>query len=158
MDAAKVEGLVKRYGDMTVVDDVSFSIQHGEVFGLLGPNGAGKTTTVEIMEGHRRADAGTVEVLGQDPLTGGRAFRERIGIVLQEAGFDEDFTVVELVRLYRGMYPRRLNVDEVVDRVGLSEKRNAKAADSGSAFFRKRSDTGRCGVATGYRSSGCRPP
>jgi ABC-2 type transport system ATP-binding protein len=96
------------------------------VFALLGPNGAGKTTTVEILEGHRRRTAGEVRVLGFDPATGGRAFRERIGIVLQDAGFDEDFTVRELVVLYRGLYPRPLDPDAVIDSVGLADKRTAR--------------------------------
>lgn len=111
---------------MLAVDDLSFTIEQGEVFALLGPNGAGKTTTVEILEGHRRPTSGDVEVLGFDPQQGGRAFRERIGIVLQEAGFDDDFTVAELVRLYRGLYPRRLAVDDVIDQVGLTEKAGAR--------------------------------
>ena len=92
-----VEGLCKDYGSVRAVDDLSFTIERGEVFALLGPNGAGKTTTVEILEGHRSRSAGTVQVLGFDPATGGRAYRDRIGIVLQEAGFDEQFTVRELV-------------------------------------------------------------
>jgi len=124
--AVKVDGLRKQYGGVTVVDDLSFTIEQGEIFALLGPNGAGKTTAVEIMEGHRRPDGGTVEVLGFDPQTGGRDFRERIGIVLQEAGFDEDFTVRELVSLYRGMYPRRLGVEAVIAQVGLTDKKNAR--------------------------------
>ena len=102
------------------------SIEPGEVFALLGPNGAGKTTTVEILEGHRSRTSGTVDVLGFDPATGGRAYRERIGIVLQEAGFDEEFTVAELVTLYAGMYPRRRDVDELIDRVGLTDKAAAR--------------------------------
>ncbi|MCF6506639.1 ABC transporter ATP-binding protein [Blastococcus sp. MG754426] len=126
MTAVEVAGLRKRYGDLVAVDDLSFRIEQGEVFALLGPNGAGKTTTVEILEGHRRRDAGDVRVLGYDPQTGGREFRERIGIVLQEAGFDEDFSVRELVRLHRGLYPRRLGVDEVIDQVGLTDKRDAR--------------------------------
>lgn len=126
MLAVKVDGLRKQYGGVTVVDDLSFTIEQGEIFALLGPNGAGKTTAVEIMEGHRRPDGGTVRVLGFDPQTGGRDFRERIGIVLQEAGFDEDFTVRELVSLYRGMYPRRLGVETVIAQVGLTEKQNAR--------------------------------
>jgi len=124
--AVKVDGLRKQYGGVTVVDDLSFTIEQGEIFALLGPNGAGKTTAVEIMEGHRRPDGGTVEVLGFDPQTGGRDFRERIGIVLQEAGFDEDSTVRELVSLYRGMYPRRLGVEAVIAQVGLTDKKNAR--------------------------------
>ncbi|HSP75896.1 MAG TPA: ABC transporter ATP-binding protein [Cryobacterium sp.] len=126
MNAVEVSGLQKQYGGVTVVDDLSFTIGQGEIFALLGPNGAGKTTAVEILEGHRRRDGGTVDVLGFDPETGGRAFRERIGIVLQEAGFDEDFTVIELVRLYRGLYPRRLDADAVIGQVGLAEKKNAR--------------------------------
>lgn len=90
MVAVEVNGLRKSYGGVAVVDNLSFAIEQGEIFALLGPNGAGKTTTVEILEGHRRADVGTVSVLGFDPQTGGREFRERIGIVLQDTGFDED--------------------------------------------------------------------
>ncbi|MGZ4548566.1 MAG: ABC transporter ATP-binding protein [Blastococcus sp.] len=121
-----VEGLRKDYGSVAAVDGLSFSVAPGEVFALLGPNGAGKTTTVEILEGHRRRSAGDVRVLGFDPETGGRGFRERIGIVLQDAGFDEDFTVRELVVLYRGLYPRALDPDEVIDSVGLADKRTAR--------------------------------
>ena len=126
MAAITVTDLHKHYGGLHAADGVSFSVEAGEVFALLGPNGAGKTTTVEILEGHRRRTSGSVEVLGFDPETGGRDYRERIGIVLQEAGFEEDFTVQELVRLYRGMYPRQLDVDELVEHVGLREKRNAR--------------------------------
>lgn len=126
MAAVEVQNLKKRYRDLVVVDGVSFTMDHGEVLALLGPNGAGKTTTVEILEGHRHSDSGTISVLGFDPRTNAREFRERIGIVLQEAGFDEDFTVAELLRLHRGMYPRRLGVDELIAQVGLSEKRNAR--------------------------------
>jgi ABC-type multidrug transport system ATPase subunit len=121
-----VEGLVKDYGAVRAVDGLSLTIEAGEVFALLGPNGAGKTTTVEILEGHRTRTAGEVRVLGMDPQTGGRAYRERIGIVLQEAGFDEEFTVRELVMLHAGLYPRRREVDEVIERVGLAEKAKAR--------------------------------
>src|SRR5690606_30927979 len=126
MPAITVRDLRKVYGDHAAVDGLSFSVEHGEVFALLGPNGAGKTTTVEILEGHRRRTSGHVDVLGWDPQEGGRAYREHIGIVLQEAGFEEDFTVRELVKLYRGMYPRRLATDEVIELVGLTEKRDAR--------------------------------
>ena len=124
--AVVVEDLHKDYGEVTAVDGLSFTIGHGEVFALLGPNGAGKTTAVEILEGHRRRTSGRVECLGVDPETGGRSFRERIGIVLQDAGFDEDFTVRELVRLYGGMYPRPLGTEEVIARVGLDDKADAR--------------------------------
>jgi ABC-2 type transport system ATP-binding protein len=126
MDAIRVENLRKLYGASAAVDGVTFAVRAGEVFALLGPNGAGKTTTVEILEGHRRRTSGVVEVLGYDPETGGRDYRERIGIVLQEGGMEEDFTVRELVRLYSGMYPRRLDVDQLIDLVGLADKRNAR--------------------------------
>ncbi len=126
MSAITVSGLRKDYGALHAVDGVSFSVEPAEVFALVGPNGAGKTTTVEILEGHRHRTAGDVDVLGFDPASGGRGYRERIGIVLQEAGFDEEFTVRELVRHYRAMYPRRLGVDEVVEVVGLVDKRDAK--------------------------------
>lgn len=126
MRPIEVEDLRKAYGDVQAVDGVSFHIERGEVFALLGPNGAGKTTLVEIIEGHRTADSGTVRVLGHDPARRERALRERIGIVLQEAGFDDDATVVELVRLHRGLYPRRLDADGVIELVGLTEKRSAR--------------------------------
>jgi ABC-2 type transport system ATP-binding protein len=126
MAAVEVEGLRKDYGALKAVDGLSFTIAEGEIFALLGPNGAGKTTTVEILEGHRHRTSGRVSVLGYDPETGGRDLRERIGIVLQEAGMDDDFTPRELVSLYRGMYPRRLAVDDVLDLVGLGDKREAK--------------------------------
>ncbi|HSK91195.1 MAG TPA: ABC transporter ATP-binding protein [Euzebyales bacterium] len=125
MSAIVVEGLRKQYGQLAAVDGLSFEVADGEVFCVLGPNGAGKTTTVEILEGHRDRTEGRVEVLGYDPRSGGREFRERIGIVLQEAGVDEDFTVRELVTLYRGMYPRRRDVDELIGLVGLAEKADA---------------------------------
>jgi ABC-2 type transport system ATP-binding protein len=126
MAVVVVDSLRKEYGSLAAVDGLSFDIAEGEVFALLGPNGAGKTTTVEILEGHRRRTSGSVSVLGYDPGTAGRDLRERIGIVLQEAGLDEDFSPRELVGLYRGMYPRRLAVDDVLELVGLSEKRDAK--------------------------------
>jgi ABC-2 type transport system ATP-binding protein len=121
-----VEDLRKDYGSVAAVDGLSFTIEPGEVFALLGPNGAGKTTTVEILEGHRRRTGGSVSVLGFDPQTGGRDFRERIGIVLQEAGFDEEFTVRELVVMYSQLYPRYRDPDEVIERVGLTEKARAR--------------------------------
>jgi ABC-type multidrug transport system ATPase subunit len=95
MVAIVVCGLSKDYGPVRAVDDLSFTVARGEIFALLGPNGAGKTTTVEILEGYRKRTSGEVSVLGVDPATGGRAYRERIGVVLQSAGFDEEFTVRE---------------------------------------------------------------
>jgi ABC-2 type transport system ATP-binding protein len=95
MHAIEVDGLRKAYGDLVVVDDLSFHVAPGELLAILGHNGAGKTTTVEILEGHRRRDRGRVAVLGMDPETGGRALRRRIGIVLQEAGIGDTVTVAE---------------------------------------------------------------
>ncbi len=126
MTAIVVEGLVKDYGTFRAVDGISFSVSEGEIFALLGPNGAGKTTTVEILEGHRPRTSGNVAVLGDDPGTAGRGLRERIGIVLQEAGFDEDFSPLELVTLYGRMYPRHLDPGDALDLVGLEDKRDAR--------------------------------
>ncbi|MDP9232480.1 MAG: ABC transporter ATP-binding protein, partial [Actinomycetota bacterium] len=96
----------------------------GEVFGLLGPNGAGKTTTVEILEGYRRRDAGQVEVLGTDPAAAGGDWRERIGVVLQSSAMYETLTVAEMLRVFAGYYRKPRLVDEVVELVGLHEKRD----------------------------------
>lgn len=126
MKAIEVVGLRKMYGSLAAVDGLDLHVDTGEVVALLGPNGAGKTTAVEILEGYRRPDSGTVRVLGMDPQTGGRAYRERIGIVLQEAGFEETFTPRELIRLHAGYYPRPRPVDEVIRLTGLTEKADAR--------------------------------
>ena len=125
-DVIVVDGLRKDYGSVQAVAGLTFTVRRGEVFALLGPNGAGKTTTVEILEGHRDRSSGSVSVLGFDPATGGREYRERIGIVLQDAGFDEEFTVRELVALYASLYPSRRDPDEVIDLVGLADKSGAR--------------------------------
>jgi ABC-type multidrug transport system ATPase subunit len=124
--AITVRGLVRAYGPVRAVDGLSFTVGRGEIFALLGPNGAGKTTTVEILEGYRDRDGGDVSVLGFDPATGGTAYRERIGIVLQAAGFEEEFTVRELVRLQTSLYPRRHDPDELIDLVELTDKRHVR--------------------------------
>ncbi len=126
MAAIEVKGLAKSYGDVVAVDGVDITIESGEVFALLGPNGAGKTTTVEILDGHRSDDGGRISVLGFDPSTGGRAYRERIGIVLQEGAVEREFSVREVLSLYGGMYPRRLDADHLIDLVGLTEKADAR--------------------------------
>jgi ABC-2 type transport system ATP-binding protein len=126
MAAIEVKGLVKRYGDLTAVAGVDLVVEAGEVFALLGPNGAGKTTTVEILEGHRGADEGDISVLGFDPAIGGREYRERIGIVLQEGTVERELSVREALAIYGGMYPRRLPADEVITMVGLEEKADAR--------------------------------
>ena len=126
--AVSVTGLRKQYGEVTAVGGIDLEIGHGQVFALLGPNGAGKTTTVEILEGYRHRDGGTVEVLGQDPQRGGRPWRARIGIVLQLAseGEAQDLTVREMVRHFAGFYPRPRDPDEVIELVGLTDKARSR--------------------------------
>ncbi|MFE3172756.1 ABC transporter ATP-binding protein [Amycolatopsis sp. NPDC059090] len=119
--AVRVRDLVKRYGGNTVVDGLALDISAGEVFALLGPNGAGKTTTVEIMEGFRKRDSGTVSVLGEDPEKAGRAWRSRIGIVTQTATDASELTVREVVRHFAGTYPRFRDPEAVIEQVGLAE-------------------------------------
>ena len=109
-----------------MLQGTSFEVGEGEVLALLGPNGAGKTTTVEILEGYRDADQGEIEVLGFDPSVGGRAFRDRIGIVLQETGTEEVLTVAETIELYGAPYSRRRPTTELISLVGLTEKADAR--------------------------------
>ena len=124
--AISVHGLRKSYGDDEAVREISFEIPEGQVFGLLGPNGAGKTTTIEILEGYRPRDGGEVDVLGFDPGRAGPAFRERIGVVLQQSQLWPTITVAETHRMFAGYYDRPRDVDEVIKLVGLEEKRDAR--------------------------------
>jgi ABC-2 type transport system ATP-binding protein len=116
--AIGVRGLSKHYGPARAVDGIDLDISRGEVFALLGPNGAGKTTTVEILEGYRHRDGGTVAVLGQDPATADRRWRARIGIVLQLSA-EPELTVAEMVGMFAGLYPRPRDPGEVIELVGL---------------------------------------
>ncbi|HEY2005614.1 MAG TPA: ABC transporter ATP-binding protein [Solirubrobacteraceae bacterium] len=125
--AIAVNDLHKDYGEVKAVRGVSFEIARGEVFCLLGPNGAGKTTIVEILEGYRTRSGGDVRVLGFDPAEGARELRERVGIVLQQCGVQNDLTVAELVEMYGRYYVRRRDVDEVLGLVELTEKRDTRA-------------------------------
>ncbi len=125
MTAVVVEGLKKSYGEHEALRGVSFEIQEGEVFSLLGPNGAGKTTTVEILEGYRRRDGGSVSVLGADPVNAPREWRGRIGVVLQSSAMYETLTVRESLALFGGYYEHPRPVDEVIGVVGLQEKADA---------------------------------
>jgi ABC-2 type transport system ATP-binding protein len=126
MTAIAVRDLHKSYGAHEVLRGVSLEIEEGEVFGLLGPNGAGKTTTVEILEGYRRRDDGEISVLGFDPERGERELRRRIGVVLQSSSIYPNLTVIENLSLFAGYYPAHRDPDEVIELVGLAEKRNSR--------------------------------
>ena len=126
MKAISVRGLRKAYGELEAVRGVDFDIEEGEVFGLLGPNGAGKTTTVEILEGYRTHDAGEVTVLGHDPQHPGPDFRQRIGVVLQQSELWPNLSVLETHRVFAGYYEHPRDVGEVIELVGLAEKRDAR--------------------------------
>ncbi len=124
--AIKVRGLTKSYGTIDAVAGVEFDIAEGEVVAILGPNGAGKTTTVEMMEGFRRPDSGEIEVLGFDPADRESALRDRIGIVFQQSGIEEELTVEESIAAQRRAYTNPKTVDWAVETIGLAEKRNAR--------------------------------
>jgi len=121
--AIVVRDLRKAYGSATALDGVSFEIEHGETFALLGPNGAGKSTTIEILEGYRDRTSGTASVLGVDPQRGGIAWKARLGIVLQSAGESGNVTVREQLSHFAGYYDNPRPIDEVIEAVGLADKR-----------------------------------
>ena len=141
MSAISVRDLSKSYGSYEALRGISFEIAEGEVFGLLGPNGAGKTTTIEILEGYRTRDAGDVDVLGFDPERAKSAFRERIGVVLQQSQLWPNLTVAETHRMFAGYYEHPRNVNEVISLVGLDEKRDARVKTL-SGGQRRRLDLG----------------
>ncbi|MFI6286422.1 ABC transporter ATP-binding protein [Streptomyces sp. NPDC051018] len=124
--AVNVTGLRKRYGEVTAVDGLDLGIRRGEVFGLLGPNGAGKSTTVEILQGHRTRDSGSVSVLGSDPATGNRRWRSRIGIVWQDESAPAELTVRETVTHFARYYPAPRDPGEVIELVGLTPKADSR--------------------------------
>jgi ABC-2 type transport system ATP-binding protein len=141
VSAIAVRDLRKSYGTYEALRGISFEIKQGEVFGLLGPNGAGKTTTIEILEGYRTRDGGEVDVLGFDPERAGSAFRERIGVVLQQSQLWPNLTVAETHRMFAGYYEHPRTVDEVIALVGLAEKRDARVKTL-SGGQRRRLDLG----------------
>jgi ABC-2 type transport system ATP-binding protein len=124
--AIRVRGLTKRYGEIRAVDGIDFDVAAGEVFGLLGPNGAGKTTTVEILEGLRTPDGGETSVLGVDVARGADSLKPRIGVSLQTAALYPKLTVAELIDLFRSFYARSRPTDELIESLGLGERRNAR--------------------------------
>ncbi|MGH3735218.1 MAG: ABC transporter ATP-binding protein [Micromonosporaceae bacterium] len=126
--AVRARELRKQYGHNVAVDNIDLEITHGEIFALLGPNGAGKTTTIEMLEGHRTRDSGELSVLGTDPGRAGRSWWDRIGIVTDVTRDSTELTVREAVRHFAGYYSRPRDPDEVIGRVGLDEKADAKVS------------------------------
>src|SRR5580704_10231420 len=120
MPAVEIGGLVKRYGPTAAVDGLTLSAARGAVTGILGPNGAGKTTTVEICEGYRRPDQGTVRVLGLDPVRDARALRPRVGVMLQSGGLPQAVPAGEYLRVMASFYAHPLDPAALLDRLGLS--------------------------------------
>jgi ABC-2 type transport system ATP-binding protein len=125
MPVVRVSGIRKTYGRTVAVDDVSFDVDAGEIFGLIGPNGAGKTTTMECVEGLRAPDRGVISVLGLDPARGAYALQERIGVQLQEAQLQKRIKVREAVGLWASLYRNAVDGDRLIDQLGLSDKRDA---------------------------------
>jgi ABC-2 type transport system ATP-binding protein len=121
----RVQSIRKAYGRTIAVDDVSFEVEQGEIFGLIGPNGAGKTTTMECVEGLRRPDRGTIAVLGLDPIRDAAALQQRIGVQLQQAQLQKRITVGEAVALWASLYRHPLDGNRLLDQLGLGDKRQA---------------------------------
>jgi ABC-2 type transport system ATP-binding protein len=124
----KVEGLRKTYGDTVAVDEVSFEVHEGEIFGMVGPNGAGKTTTIECLEGLRKPDQGTIRVLGVDPQQDSHTLREHTGMQLQQSNLPDRMKVWEALDLYSSFYPNAADWKVLLAQLGLEEKRNAPFA------------------------------
>lgn len=124
----EVGKLRKVYGETTAVDEISFAVSAGEIFGMVGPNGAGKTTTIECLEGLRKPDAGTVRVLGLDPQREGRALRLCAGMQLQQSNLPDRMRVWEALDLYASFYPRPVDWKMLLAQLGLEEKRNTPFA------------------------------
>ncbi|MCP4967265.1 MAG: ABC transporter ATP-binding protein [bacterium] len=129
MPVIEVENLIKTYGDTNVVNDISFSVDAGEIFGIVGPNGAGKTTTVESIEGLRRPDAGSLRVLGLDPQRDRHEITQRVGAQLQESRLQDKLRVGEAMALYASFYDSPADWRDLLDRLGLQEKIDTKYSD-----------------------------
>lgn len=126
MSIVEVESLHKRYGETVAVEDVSFAVEPGEIFGILGPNGAGKTTTVECVEGLRAADRGRIRVFGLDPVRDRAALRARLGVQLQESRLPDRIKVWEALDLYASYYPDPADWSALLKLLGLAEKRDTQ--------------------------------
>ena len=122
-----VRGLRKSYGEVEALRGIDLEVRQGEIFAFLGPNGAGKTTAISVLEGYLERDAGTVEVLGEDPAGAGRDWRARVGFVLQECRMEPLLTVRETLEMYAGYYRRHRSVSETIELVGLGEKADERA-------------------------------
>jgi len=122
----EVEGLSKRFGSKVAVDDVSFTVDEGEIFGLLGRNGAGKSTTVDCLAGLRAPDHGLIRVAGLDPRQDRRELTQLLGVQLQESQLPDRLTVMEAMRLYASFYPRPADIDELLAQLDLTDKRNTR--------------------------------
>jgi len=128
MQAIEVQNLRKTYGATVAVDDISFKVQTGEIFGMVGPNGAGKTTTIECVEGLRRPDAGHIRVLDLDPQRHGYALRQRIGVQLQESALPDRIKVWEVLDLFAALYPRTVDGEELLELLNLKGQRHTPFA------------------------------
>ena len=119
-EAIAVTDLIKHYGSIKAVDGLSFSVHRGEILALLGPNGAGKTTTVEILEGYRKPDSGSVRVLDFDPIKQGKEMKQRIGLMLQQTTIYPSIQVGEAVTMFGGYYANPKEPAALIDMVGLT--------------------------------------
>src|ERR1700744_2620964 len=126
MDAVVVENLTKRFGDFAAVDGVSFTVPPGQPVAVLGPNGAGKTTTLEMLEGFLAPSSGAIRILGEEPRRGSRAWRARVGLVLQSTSLDPELSVRETLELYAPLYPHPRHVDEILELIDLTEDAESK--------------------------------
>ncbi len=125
-EAVRVEGLVNRFGDVTAVDGISFSVKSGEIFGILGPNGAGKTTTLEIIEGLQQPTQGSITVLGLDVLKKSAQVKARIGVQLQSSAYHDHLTLKEILALLGSFYPKRVSPGSLLEQVGLLDKADSR--------------------------------
>src|ERR1700689_274546 len=125
MPVIEVTGLRKQYGSTVAVEDVSFTVEAGEIFGILGPNGAGKTTTVECVTGLRRPDRGRLRVLGRDPQRDHDELSELVGVQLQDSQLPDKIRVSEALDLYASFYRNPARADELISRLGLADRRDA---------------------------------